>query len=531
MIEPTVYDLSSPGRHGPQLPVLDVPEAPLPDGYLRSDLPLPELSELDTVRHFVRLSQRNMGIDTSFYPLGSCTMKYNPKVNEKAASLPGFVDLHPLQDADMTQGAMQLLLELQVYLAEISGFAAVTLQPAAGAHGELTGVLIMRKYQLDRGETQRTKILVPDSAHGTNPATTTMSGLQVVELPSDARGNVDLEALKANLDDTVVGLMLTNPNTLGLFEEHILEVTQLVHEAGGLVYGDGANMNAILGIVKPADLGIDVMHFNLHKTFSTPHGGGGPGAGRSVWSRSWRPSCRDLWSPSSTSMPTWTMTSSAAPSAKTATTSDWSGPCRPNRLDGCAASTATSACWCGPTPTSACTARRGLRRIAENAVLNANYLKARLQNEGSYPVALGDRICMHEFVAQGILEGAPDIHTMDIAKRLMDYGFHPPTVYFPLIVQEALMIEPTETESKDTLDAFADALIQIAREAREEPATAQGRPAQRAGQAAGRSARRSSDDSLSLLICSCSYSYSILCTCEEQGKRTRTSRSTKSHAH
>ncbi|MCB0231639.1 MAG: aminomethyl-transferring glycine dehydrogenase subunit GcvPB, partial [Anaerolineae bacterium] len=237
MIEPTVYDLSSPGRHGPQLPVLDVPVAPLPDGYLRTDLPLPELSELDTVRHFVRLSQRNMGIDTNFYPLGSCTMKYNPKVNEKAASLPGFVELHPLQDPEMTQGAMQLLLELQVYLAEISGFAAVTLQPAAGAHGELTGVLIMRKYQLDRGETQRTKILVPDSAHGTNPATTTMSGLTVVELPSDDRGNLDLEALKANLDDTVVGLMLTNPNTLGLFEEHILEITQLVHEAGGLVYG------------------------------------------------------------------------------------------------------------------------------------------------------------------------------------------------------------------------------------------------------------------------------------------------------
>ena len=469
MIEPTVYDLSSPGRHGPQLPVLDVPVAPLPDGYLRTDLPLPELSELDTVRHFVRLSQRNMGIDTNFYPLGSCTMKYNPKVNEKAASLPGFVELHPLQDPEMTQGAMQLLLELQVYLAEISGFAAVILQPAAGAHGELTGVLIMRKYQLDRGETQRTKILVPDSAHGTNPATTTMSGLTVVELPSDDRGNLDLEALKANLDDTVVGLMLTNPNTLGLFEEHILEITQLVHEAGGLVYGDGANMNAIVGVVKPADLGIDVMHFNLHKTFSTPHGGGGPGAGPvGVVEKLAR------FLPG----PVVTVEHVNADSDDEFERNNFSEDGDDFRL-----------VWTMPSKSigrvrayygnfgvlvRAYTYIRmhgapGLRRIAENAVLNANYLKVRLQNEASYPVAFGDRICMHEFVAQGILEGAPDIHTMDIAKRLMDYGFHPPTVYFPLIVREALMIEPTETESKATLDAFADAMIQIAREAREDP--------------------------------------------------------------
>jgi glycine dehydrogenase subunit 2 len=263
-------------------PSLDVPLAPLPDfGIVRSadSVPLPELSELDVVRHFVRLSQKNMAIDTHFYPLGSCTMKYNPKVNEKTAALPGFTNLHPMQDAEMAQGAMQLLFELQIILAEISGFAAVTLQPAAGAQGELTGVLIMRKYHLDRGDAKRTKILVPDSAHGTNPATTTMAGLQVVELPSDARGNVDLEALKAALDDTVAGLMLTNPNTLGLFDEHVLEVTRLVHEAGGLVYGDGANLNAIVGVARPGDLGIDVMHFNLHKTFSTPHGGGGPGAG------------------------------------------------------------------------------------------------------------------------------------------------------------------------------------------------------------------------------------------------------------
>ena len=469
MIEPTVYDLSSPGRHGPLLPVLDVPEAPLPDGYLRSDLRLPELSELDTVRHFVRLSQRNMSIDTNFYPLGSCTMKYNPKVNDKAASLPGFADLHPLQDAEMTQGAMQVLLELQIYLAEISGLAAVTLQPAAGAQGELTGVLIMRKYQLDRGETQRTKILVPDSAHGTNPATTTMSGLQVVELPSDARGNLDLEALKANLDDTVVGLMLTNPNTLGLFEENILEITQLVHEAGGLVYGDGANMNAIVGVVKPGDLGIDVMHFNLHKTFSTPHGGGGPGAGPVGVVAKLAPFLPG---------PVVTVEHVAEEFDEDEEHVHFDEDGDDFRL-----------IWYMPSKSigrvrsyygnfgvlvRAYTYIRmhgaeGLRRIAENAVLNANYLKVRLQNEGSYPVAFGDRICMHEFVAQGIIEGGPDIHTMDIAKRLMDYSFHPPTVYFPLIVHEALMIEPTETESKETLDAFADALIQIAREARETP--------------------------------------------------------------
>ena len=473
MIEPTVYQLSSPGRHGPRLPALDVPMAPLPDDrYLRAaaDLPLPELSELDVVRHFVRLSQKNMAIDTTFYPLGSCTMKYNPKVNEKAAALPGFANLHPLQDDVMVQGAMQMLFELQVYLAEISGFAAVTLQPAAGAQGEFTGVLIMRKYHLDRGDVKRTKILVPDSAHGTNPATTTMAGLQVVELPSDSRGNVDLEALKANLDDTVVGLMLTNPNTLGLFEEHVLEVTRLVHEAGGLVYGDGANLNAIVGVVKPGDLGIDVMHFNLHKTFSTPHGGGGPGAGPVGVVEKLAPflpgplvaieagddGCDDEDHDEhehdhehDDSRLLWFMPSKSIGRVR----AYWGN-------FGVLLRAYTYIRMHGPD---------GLPRIAENAVLNANYIKARLQAEGSYPIAFGDRTCMHEFVAQGILDGAPDVHTMDIAKRLMDYGYHPPTVYFPLIVKEALMVEPTETESKDTLDAFADALIKIAAEAREDP--------------------------------------------------------------
>jgi glycine dehydrogenase subunit 2 len=460
MVEPTVYELSSPGRHGPQLPELDVPQAPYPAGYLRDagDVPLPELSELDVVRHFVRLSQKNMAIDTTFYPLGSCTMKYNPKVNEKTAALPGFTALHPLQDDDSVQGAMQLLLELQVYLAEITGFDAVTLQPAAGAHGELTGVLIMRKYQYDRGQTQRNKILVPDSAHGTNPATTTMSGLQVVELPSDDRGNVDLEALKANLDDTVVGLMLTNPNTLGLFEEHVLEVTRLVHEAGGLVYGDGANLNAIVGVCKPAELGFDVMHFNLHKTFSTPHGGGGPGAGPVGVVAKLAPFLPG---------PVVTVVGEEGDEEDLELGLAWTMPSK--SIGRVRAFHGNFGVLVRAYTYIRMHGAEGLRRVAENAVLNANYLKALLQAEGSYPIAFGERTCMHEFVAQGILDDAPDVHTMDIAKRLMDYGFHPPTVYFPLIVKEALMIEPTETESKDTLDAFADALIQIAREAREDP--------------------------------------------------------------
>ena len=279
MTEPLIYELSTPGRQGVTLPQSDVPQAEAPASILREDLPLPELSEMDVVRHFVRLSQLNYAVDTGFYPLGSCTMKYNPKVNEDAARLPGFAFTHPLQDPETVQGNLAMMYTLQEWLKEIGGFAGISLQPAAGAHGELTGILIIRAYHQSRGDPKRTKILIPNSAHGTNPATTTMSGLQVVELPSDDRGNVDLEALRAACDDTVAGLMLTNPNTLGLFEEHVREVIDQIHACGGLVYGDGANMNALLGIVRPGDLGIDVLHYNLHKTFSTPHGGGGPGSG------------------------------------------------------------------------------------------------------------------------------------------------------------------------------------------------------------------------------------------------------------
>ncbi len=452
MSEPLIYDICQAGRRAVSLPDCDVPKAALPAGCERADLPMPEVAEIDLMRHYVRLSQLNYGIDTGFYPLGSCTMKYNPKVNEVAARIPGFAALHPLQPELSVQGAMTLMFELQAMLAEIAGFAAVTLQPAAGAHGELTGVLIMRKYLYDRGECERDTILVPDSAHGTNPATTSMSGFKVVEVPSDPAGNVDLAALRALIGQhgpKLIGLMLTNPNTLGLFDVNVLEVLRLVHEAGGLVYGDGANFNAILGIAKPGDLGFDVMHYNLHKTFSTPHGGGGPGSGAVGV-------CEKLadYLPGpivaqgeSDGLLHWVM-----PAKSIGRVKSFYGNF------GILVRAYTYIRMHGA---------EGLRQVSENAVLNANYLQARLR--GVYPIPHGDRICMHEFVAQGILKDAAGIRTMDIAKRLMDFGFHPPTVYFPLIVPEALMIEPTETESRQTLDAFADALIAIAGEARADP--------------------------------------------------------------
>ena len=451
MSEPLIYEISRAGRRAVSLPACDVPEAPLPADAVRADLPLPEVSEIDVVRHYTRLSQLNHSIDTGFYPLGSCTMKYNPKVNEVAARLPGFASLHPLQDALSAQGALALIHSLQELLAEIAGFAAVTLQPAAGAHGELTGVLIMRKYLYDRGETQRDIILVPDSAHGTNPATTSMSGLKVMVVPSDARGNVNLEILRALIakhGPNLIGLMLTNPNTLGLFDENVEEVVRLVHEAGGLVYGDGANFNAILGIAKPGLLGFDVMHYNLHKTFSTPHGGGGPGSGAvgvAAFLADYLPGpivVRD-----EDDEYAWQMPAKSIGRVK----AFWGN-------FGVLVRAYTYIRMHGA---------EGLRQVSENAVLNANYLQARLRDV--YPIPHSDRTCMHEFVAQGKLEGAPGINTMDIAKRLMDFDFHPPTVYFPLIVPEALMVEPTETESKETLDAFADTLIRIAEEARTDP--------------------------------------------------------------
>lgn len=455
MSEPLLCEMSVPGRVGFRFPDVDVPREPLPEAFIRTDLPLPELSEMDVIRHYTRLSQLNHGIDTGFYPLGSCTMKYNPKVNEETARLPGFAFVHPLQPIETSQGCLALMFSLQEWLKEIGGFAGVTLQPAAGAQGELTGVLIIRAYHESRGQTQRTKILIPDSAHGTNPATSAMSGMNVVEIKSDGRGNIDLESLKTECDETLAGLMLTNPNTLGLFDEHVEQVIRLVHEAGGLVYGDGANMNALLGIVRPGDVGFDVLHYNLHKTFSTPHGGGGPGSGPVGVAAHL---VDFLPGPIIAIVEEGNHEEDLAPLYGFVTPSKSIGRVKSFYGHfGMMVRAYTYMLMHG---------KEGLRKIAEYAVLNANYLLARLRDAYHVPY---DRGCMHEFVMEGQWEDAPNIHALDIAKRLMDYKFHPPTNYFPLIVHEALMIEPTETESLQTLDAFVDALLQIAKEARSDP--------------------------------------------------------------
>lgn len=449
-VEPTIFELSQPERRGVRIPEADVPEAPLPEGLLREELSWPELSEIDVVRHYTRVSQKNHAIDINMYPLGSCTMKYNPRINEAVARLPGFAQIHPLQPESTVQGALELMYELQTMLAEISGFAAVTLQPAAGAHGELTGILIVRAYHLERGDAGRTKVLVPDSAHGTNPATAAMAGFDVVTIPSDDRGNVDVEALRAAVGPDTAALMITNPNTLGLWDEQIREVVQAVHEAGGLVYNDGANFNAILGVAKPGDLGIDLMHFNLHKTFSTPHGGGGPGSGP-VGVRA------DL------------IKYLPEPHLRVRDTPDgphyeWYEPTDSiGRIHGFHGNFGMHV--------RAYTYIRmhgeeGLRQVSKDAVLNANYLRSRL--EEAYELAY-ERTCMHEFVLSARRQKQHGVRALDIAKRLLDFGVHPPTAYFPLIVPEALMIEPTETESKESLDYFIDAMLAIAREAENDP--------------------------------------------------------------
>jgi glycine cleavage system P protein (glycine dehydrogenase) subunit 2 len=448
---PTLNEISVSGRHGVDLPEPDVPKAKLP-ADLRADCGLPELAQLDVVRHYLALSQRNFGVDSGFYPLGSCTMKYNPKVNEEIARIAAFAEAHPLQDLATVQGNLALMFELQQWLAEIGGFAGVTLQPAAGAHGEFTGLLMMRAYHRERGDDKRRRILIPDSAHGTNPASATMVGFTAVELRSDARGNIDLEAVRSACDDTVAGIMMTNPNTLGLFEEHIEEVVGLVHGCGGLVYGDGANMNALAGIARPGDLGFDVMHFNLHKTFSTPHGGGGPGAGPVGVSE---------------------RLVDFLPGPLIARKGDSYGLAEPAKSIG---RVSTFFGNFGMFVRAYAYIRRhggaGLRANSEHAVLNANYLRVKLRDAYVVPY---DRINMHEFVCEGAIEGT-GVRALDVAKRLLDYGFHPPTNYFPLIVPEALMIEPTETESKPTLDAFAAAMRAIAQEAKSDPALVKSAP-------------------------------------------------------
>ena len=451
MSEPIIYELGAPGRCAAHLPKLDVPPSPLPPAHLlRDGLDLPEVSEVDLVRHYVRLSQMNYGVDIGLYPLGSCTMKYNPKANEEAARISDLHNVHPYQPEESVQGNLALMYALQSALAELGGFQAVSLQPAAGAHGELSGILMIRAYHRARGDAQRTVMLIPDSAHGTNPASTSMVGLEAVEVSSDERGNVDLSALTPHLNQRLAGIMLTNPNTLGLFDEHVQEICRRVHEAGGLVYGDGANFNALMGIVKPVQLGFDVMHLNLHKTFSTPHGGGGPGSGPVGAG----PALADY-------LPGPLV---ARDSGAEGETYRWEIPARSiGRVKsfyghfGIIVRAYAYICMLGAS---------GLRESSEAAVLAANYLQERLRR--TYPLPY-PRTCMHEFVLEGRLQGAPGIRALDIAKRLIDYGYHPPTNYFPLIVHEALMIEPTETESKRELDAFADALERIAQEAVDHP--------------------------------------------------------------
>lgn len=452
-LEPLIYELSQPGRTGANLPEPDVPLSDIPAELVRDDLELPEVSEPQVVRHFTRLSGYNMAIDKNFYPLGSCTMKYNPRINEDTARLPGFAQVHPLQPVDQTQGSLALMWQLQEWLREIAGFSAISLQPAAGAQGEFAGILMIRAYHAARGDEKRTKIIVPTSAHGTNPATTSMAGLEVVEVPADERGVIDLEAVKAVCDDTIAGLMTTVPSTLGVFDDNIVQVIEAVHACGGLLYMDGANMNALLGVAKPGELGFDVMHYNLHKTFSTPHGGGGPGSGPVV--------CNDKlkdFLPGPIVEVTTEATDEEPPLY------GWVMPEKSiGRLKtfhgnfGMHIRAYTYIRAYGG---------NGLREVTNNAVLNANYVRVRLQDTYHIPY---NRVCGHEFVLEGHFKDVEGIHALDISKRLIDYDIHPPTNYFPLIVHEALLIEPTETETRETLDVFVDVMKTIAREAKESP--------------------------------------------------------------
>ncbi|MGD7051714.1 aminomethyl-transferring glycine dehydrogenase subunit GcvPB [Sutcliffiella horikoshii] len=458
--QPLIFEMSREGRIGYSLPENDVPEVDLaelfPSEYIREEAPeLPEVSELDIMRHYTALSNRNHGVDSGFYPLGSCTMKYNPKINENVARFPGFAHIHPLQDESTVQGALELMYDLQEHLIEITGMDEVTLQPAAGAHGEWTGLMMIRAFHEANNDHNRTKVIVPDSAHGTNPASATVAGLETITVKSDENGLVDLEDLRRVVGEDTAALMLTNPNTLGLFEENILEMARIVHDAGGKLYYDGANLNAVLSKARPGDMGFDVVHLNLHKTFTGPHGGGGPGSGPVGVKADLIPY---LPKPLVVKKEDGTFGF------------DYDRPQSIGRVKpfygnfGINVRAYTYIRSMGPD---------GLKAVTEYAVLNANYMMRRLAEHYDLPF---DRHCKHEFVLSGKRQKKLGVRTLDIAKRLLDFGYHPPTIYFPLNVEECIMIEPTETESKETLDSFIEAMIQIAREAEENPEVVQEAP-------------------------------------------------------
>lgn len=457
-VDKTIFEYSSPGRVGVTLPDLDVPEVGVDtlvgSENLRDDLPLPELSQTDVIRHFTRLSLANYSVDRGFYPLGSCTMKYNPKINEEVASLSGFANMHPYQDDSLAQGTLAAMYATQEYIKGITGFDAVTLQPAAGAQGEYTALMVFKRHHEKIGQGHRRIVIVPDSSHGTNPATATRCGYGIVKIESGQDGRVDLSALADALNDEVAAVMLTNPNTLGLFESEIAEICELVHKAGALIYCDGANMNAVMGWYRPADSGFDAMHLNLHKTFSTPHGGGGPGSGPVA--------VKDFLAP-------YLPVPNVALKDKLYYL-DYDRPDSIGRVHGCYGNTAIALRACAYILTMGA---KGLKEVSDNAVLNANYLLSRLNDAYEVPF---DCRCMHEFVASASRQKALGVKALDIAKRLIDFGYHPPTIYFPLIVAEALMIEPTETESIETLDEFIEAMLTIARESQTNPDVLQSAP-------------------------------------------------------